>query len=246
MATNAASKKNRGKLVRSFREHIFRENIERNEIPEMPGAYALYNEYGLCYIGISKNLRTRIGNHLKSKHKKWTNCSWYEIPKMKYIKDLETALVRITHARYNKQIPKFGKAKKLITFLGFILFSNIVISQIKYAVIETNYVSFAINGENVDPESHKECKFTLKYVNGGLIAVVWDTEDGNGILYDHISFHDRKDNRISYSAIDNNTGSKVAISIRNDSTPLKIVISSYFVYDGKDVFGSEVFYKEKE
>jgi len=125
MTRTIASRVHRGNLVRGSKEHVFKDKLIRKEIPKKAGIYALYNDYGLCYIGIAISLKSRITTHLRSKKKKWTNVSWYAIPKVKYIKDLETALIRITHPKYNKQVGKFG------IFLGLILFANISFSQIK-------------------------------------------------------------------------------------------------------------------
>jgi len=122
------------------------------------------------------------------------------------------------------------------------------VSQTKYVVIETNYVSAAINGESVESENRKDYKFTLKYIDGDLIAVAWNQGNGYAVLYADISFHDRnrEDNRTSYSAINENTGEKTIINIRNDSSPLKIVISDMAVVDGENVLESIIFYKEKQ
>jgi predicted GIY-YIG superfamily endonuclease len=112
---------NKGKLVKDYKEHVNRNDFSSAKVPKMYGVYALYNYDGLCYIGLATNLHKRISVHSRSKHKKWINFSWYAIPKIKFIKDVETILIRITHPKYNKVSGKFHKIKKLIVFLGITL-----------------------------------------------------------------------------------------------------------------------------
>ena len=82
--------------------------------PKGRGIYALYDNYGLYYVGLTNfSLRNRIRGHRTDRHrKKWNRFSWYQIPNIKYTKDIETALLRIVNPKGNKVKGKIGKRKK--------------------------------------------------------------------------------------------------------------------------------------
>jgi len=79
------------------------------------GIYALYNEYGLYYVGLSnRSIRSRLREHAYSdRHKgKWNLFSWYHIPNIKYVKDIESALLDIINPPGNIQTGKIKKKRK--------------------------------------------------------------------------------------------------------------------------------------
>ena len=82
--------------------------------PKGRGIYVLYDNHGLYYVGLTNNsLRYRIRRHTKDRHKKkWNRFSWYNIPNLKYTKDIETALLRITHPKGNRVKGRIGKRKR--------------------------------------------------------------------------------------------------------------------------------------
>lgn len=124
----------KGALLKHYDEHVERKELHESDIPNVSGVYALYGYDGLCYIGIAKNLKRRLNQHYRGKKKKWNNFSWYVIPELKFVRDIETVIVRIVHPKYNKQIgriPKIGKTIKTILILGFILLSNVTFCQKK-------------------------------------------------------------------------------------------------------------------
>ena len=77
------------------------------------GIYALYDDWGLYYVGLTtSSLRSRIRKHLRDKHKKkWKRFSWFRTS-TKYAKDLETAIIHITGVKGNKAKGKFKKNEK--------------------------------------------------------------------------------------------------------------------------------------
>lgn len=80
------------------------------------GIYALYKKDSVYYIGLSKkSLRGRLRKHaLKDRHKnKWNTFSFYQISKTKYIKDIESLLLRIFRPKRNRAIGRFKKKYNL-------------------------------------------------------------------------------------------------------------------------------------
>lgn len=110
------SDKNR--LVRKYMEHEnwkkFQSALGRKKRGR--GIYALYKGEKLYYIGLSKSsLRHRLRQHATiDRHKgKWDNFSFYQIGKTKYIKDIESLLLRIAHAPGNMVGGRFHKKYNL-------------------------------------------------------------------------------------------------------------------------------------
>lgn len=67
------------------------------------GVYALYKRNSLYYIGLATDLKRRIRQHLRDRHKKnWTHFSLYIFKKEGHIKELESLLVRIADPAGNR------------------------------------------------------------------------------------------------------------------------------------------------
>jgi hypothetical protein len=80
------------------------------------GIYALYSKGKIYYIGLSKrSLRGRLRRHaLTDRHRgKWDSFSFYRIGKTKYIKDVESLLLRIFRPPGNRIVGKFGRKYNL-------------------------------------------------------------------------------------------------------------------------------------
>ena len=109
-------KSKKGKIVKKFREFVDK-NEGFSDIPNTKmkgsGVYALYNNYGLYYVGLTlKNLRSRIKKHTRDHHKNnWDKYSWYQIPRIDYIKDIESTLLHVIFPRGNKTIGRFQKRR---------------------------------------------------------------------------------------------------------------------------------------
>ena len=109
------TKSTKGKVVIKKREFVPRE-AGFKDVPHSrmkgSGIYALYNNYGLYYIGLSNSsLRARIRTH--SRHKKnWTMYSWYQIPRISQVKDIESILLHIINPQGNKQRGRFKSRRK--------------------------------------------------------------------------------------------------------------------------------------
>lgn len=107
-------KSDRGRLVKKFREHTdwksFKSALGSKQ--KGTGIYVLYKGDHIFYIGLSKkSMRSRLRKHaLRDRLKgKWDNFSFYQILKKKYIKDIETLLLRV-FSRKNGNI-RSGKFK---------------------------------------------------------------------------------------------------------------------------------------
>jgi len=80
------------------------------------GIYVLYSKGKVYYIGISKrSIRRRISKHaLKDRHKgKWNKFSFYQIGRTKYIKDIESLILRIFRPKGNVLSGRFKKKYNL-------------------------------------------------------------------------------------------------------------------------------------
>ncbi len=60
------------------------------------GVYALYKGKQLYYVGLASNLYWRLLGHTKNKHKdKWDSFAIFRINRVRYLKDIETLLLRV-------------------------------------------------------------------------------------------------------------------------------------------------------
>ena len=78
------------------------------------GVYALYKDTRLYYVGLAGDLRRRVKQHLKDKHRgQWNRFSLYLVRKVGHIKEIESLLLRIAHPTGNKQGGRLRKATNL-------------------------------------------------------------------------------------------------------------------------------------
>jgi hypothetical protein len=67
------------------------------------GLYALYRRGKLYYVGLARNLKGRVNQHVKDRHAgKWTHFSLYVIHHAEHIRELESLLLRIAYPAGNK------------------------------------------------------------------------------------------------------------------------------------------------
>ncbi len=65
-------------------------------------------------IGLASKLPSRLSHHLKDRHAgNWDRFNFYAIRSKKYIKDLESILIRVAQPEGNRQRGGFGKDKNL-------------------------------------------------------------------------------------------------------------------------------------
>lgn len=117
------SKIKRGSLIRYPLENIKRESFEtiRKELKEIlhkkPGIYALYRGSRLVYVGLASSIYGRVKGYLKSKRLKWDNFSIFIIKRLRYLRDLETAVVRIAKPEANRiegRVPHHNFLKQIL------------------------------------------------------------------------------------------------------------------------------------
>lgn len=107
------------------------------------GVYALYRRNKLYYIGLATDLKRRIRQHLRNRHKKnWTHFNLYIFKKEEHIKELESLLLRIACPGGNTIRGRLKGSKDLLPHLKYQvkqqqqkeledLFSHFIIPQAK-------------------------------------------------------------------------------------------------------------------
>lgn len=73
----------------------------RRVLKNMSGIYALYKGDKLVYVGLATDIYWRMKGHSKNKRLDWDTASIFIIKKIKYLRDVETAVVRIAKPKYN-------------------------------------------------------------------------------------------------------------------------------------------------
>lgn len=110
-------------LVCQYLENISREALEkyqelvRQYVRHRQGVYALYRRGRLYYVGLAKDLRWRLHQHLRDRHEgSWDRFSIYFTVSDRHLSELESLLLRVVKPKPpgNKQVGKFGKAENLI------------------------------------------------------------------------------------------------------------------------------------
>ena len=107
-------------LVCQFLEHASSEVLEahgshlRDLVGRSHGVYSLYKRDRLYYVGLASNLRGRLDQHLRDRHKGlWDNFSVYLTLESGFMKELESLVLRIAEPKGNKQGGNFVKAQDL-------------------------------------------------------------------------------------------------------------------------------------
>lgn len=104
-------KGDKGLLVRAYLENAPRWLLEtktpkrlfarideefRETLRHKSGVYALYKGEKIYYIGLTKGLYWRLRGHARGKHRKhWDHFSVWVVHRFRYVKDLETMLLRL-------------------------------------------------------------------------------------------------------------------------------------------------------
>jgi len=90
-------------------QHFFRDQARRRN-----GVYALYRRKKLYYVGLARDLRGRLRQHLKDKHgESWDRFSMYLTVGDDHIRELESLVLRIVRPSGNRQIGRFARAQNL-------------------------------------------------------------------------------------------------------------------------------------
>ena len=101
-----------GKVLEKYK------SIIRSYVHRRHGVYALYRRDRLYYVGLARNLRGRLGGHLRDRHaRKWDRFSIYLTIGDEHIRELESLILRVASPPGNKQRGKFPKAENLLARL---------------------------------------------------------------------------------------------------------------------------------
>ncbi len=104
-------------------EHL--ENIARTAIKRYPdiitefargksGVYALYAGDSLYYVGLARNLRSRLHGHLKDRHaEEWDRFSIYLTQGDEHLRELESLVLRIASPKGNRVSGKITASRDL-------------------------------------------------------------------------------------------------------------------------------------
>ena len=86
----------------------------RSYVRSRQGIYALYRKNKLYYVGLAGNLRNRLKNHLRDRHKGgWDRFSVYLTIGDSHLKELESLILRTVKPTGNHQTGKFIKSENL-------------------------------------------------------------------------------------------------------------------------------------
>jgi hypothetical protein len=107
-------------LVCQHLEDISREALEKHQkiikhyVRRRNGVYALYRKGKLYYVGLAKNLRSRLTHHLRDRHSNaWDRFSVYLTLGDGHLRELESLILRIVQPKGNKQKGKFPKSEDI-------------------------------------------------------------------------------------------------------------------------------------
>ena len=103
----------------------FQESI-KDLVSKQHGVYALYKGDKLYYVGLARNLKSRIQQHLKDRHKnKWNMFSLYLIRHVEHLRELETLVIHISAPKGNTQSGRFAKSTNLEPKLKRLLHASV-------------------------------------------------------------------------------------------------------------------------
>jgi hypothetical protein len=107
-------------LVSQYLERVSYKALERYQdllkdfTRRRNGVYALYRGDRLYYVGLARDLRGRVNQHLKNRHRgAWDRFSMYLTIGDDHVRELESLVLRIVRPKGNKQIGKFKRAEDL-------------------------------------------------------------------------------------------------------------------------------------
>ena len=90
------------------------QSVIRDYIKGKYGLYVLYRRNRLYYVGLASNLRSRLKQHLRDRHKGlWDRFSVYLTVENHHIKELESLVLRIVQPKGNVQKGKFPRSQDL-------------------------------------------------------------------------------------------------------------------------------------
>lgn len=90
-------------------EATFREEL-RALMRGYSGLYVLYKRRTLYYIGLARDLFWRLHSHTRDRHRnKWDRFAIYRIARVRYLKDIESLLLRVARPPGNSVAGNFHR-----------------------------------------------------------------------------------------------------------------------------------------
>lgn len=133
-----------------------------------PIIYALYNKYGLYYVGQSDSgSLKRVWDHTVDRHAgKWNSFSVYRLSHKKYLDDLESILIRIARPKGNNSRGGFASYENLTPAIKQKLIERFKESEISLNK-KFNKLSkeFELKKSNLDKEENKMNKWYKKHLD---------------------------------------------------------------------------------
>ncbi len=82
------------------------------------GIYLLYKRKKLYYVGLAKDLYWRLAGHTRDRHKgKWDSFAIFRVGRVRYLKDIESLLLRVASPPGNAVIGHFHRDSDLTKVL---------------------------------------------------------------------------------------------------------------------------------
>src|SRR6266496_1008783 len=113
------------KLVSQYLESISSEAFEKHAdvirrfVRGRNGVYALYRRGKLYYSGLASDLRGRLRQHSRDRHKQlWDTFSVYLTIGDQHLRELESLILRVAQPPGNRQLGKFSGAQNLNRAFG--------------------------------------------------------------------------------------------------------------------------------
>ena len=115
---SARRKSTKGALIKGVSQPLPRELLFeatfREELRELmrgySGLYVLYKREQLYYIGLARDLFWRLHTHTRDKHRNhWDRFSMYRIARVRYLKDIESLLLRVAKPPGNSVTGNFHR-----------------------------------------------------------------------------------------------------------------------------------------
>lgn len=98
-------------------EPAFREGL-RELTRGYSGIYLLYKRQRLYYVGLATDLYGRLRGHSKNRHRgKWDRFSIFRVGRVRYLKDIESILLRVTNPPGNAVSGHFRRDSDLTRVL---------------------------------------------------------------------------------------------------------------------------------
>ncbi len=111
-------------LVSEYLENIGREALEDHQeligrmVHRREGVYALYRKNRLYYVGLARDLKRRMGQHLRDRHQtSWDRFSVYLTVGGRHLQELEALLLRIVSPGGNRVKGRLGRGENLAPVL---------------------------------------------------------------------------------------------------------------------------------